>query len=314
LALISTTPTLAEMVPVENIAAWELVKDADPIFGDLGYRLNLPATTPAGAATLSLLCTFEETGTVSYSVQFTSPAVNFGTASVLGKFNSLLRFDDGEIREAEWLLPSGASYVAFSSGGSNFTADMNNPRFEEAVRQGRAGKGGQLGDMLAIGMVASGIQMFYWNVSVSNQLALGFGTGSNRRSMQFDLREGGAAIEKLLAACHTGAEASLPADTRSPREAAPWGTLETVNRQFKTISLDPDQCLELHPVKHRRGDPLRVVDPDNPSEVHTATAGEGDLILEGPKTGLQIYFGENASAGRFQYRTWMRAAASCAED
>ena len=314
LAVCLSTPAWAEMVPVEKIAGWELVKDADPIFGDVGYRLDLSETSGSDASTLSLLCTFEEEGTISYSIQLASSAVNLGEAGMSGKIGSLLRFDDGDIRQAEWLVSNGSSVLSYSSGGSNFVADNDNPRFKEAVRAGNAGQGGHLGRMLAIGMLANGIQMFYWNVSVSQQLALGFGSGPDRRSLLFDLGEGAAAVERLLGICRDAADARAPKDTRSPRERAPWSSLDNTRGEYRTIGLDSKQCLELHPVRHRRGDPLTVVDSDSPGDVLTATAGGTDLVIEGPRRRLEVYFGKRASEGRFQYRTWTRQAASCAED
>lgn len=307
----SSTASRAEMVPVEDIGGWQLMRDADPIFGDLGYRLTLRDTGSTGASTLSLICTFEEERTVSYSIQLTSPELTLPAANGR-QVSGLLRFGDDEIRDSEWIV-SGDS-LSYSSGGANYLAGINDAGFEAAVRAGNAGEGGHLGRMLAIGRLANGIQAFFWKATVSSQLALGFGSGGNRRSLLFNLDDGATAIDRLLAACHDAADARLPEDTVSPREAAPWRSLDTTRGEFKTVSLEVNQCLELHPVRHRRGDPLTVVDSENPATRLTAAVGDADLLIEGPKKRLQIYFGESASAGRFQYRTWDKQAATCDQD
>lgn len=304
----------AELAVVDQIGQWQLLKDDDAIFGPLGFELTTASTSDFGRFQLTLRCYFDKTDTITTGIELSAQDVDFGQfgGSVV---TSLLRYDADEIREAEWLRSRDPSRVGFNAGGSNFSNDYDNPQFRQAQQRARSGDSYGLGRLLDDGYtLAGGIEMFFWNMTVKRQLALGFESRDGRTSISFDLSGGAEAVDRLLEECYQTAEGMRPEDTRSPREAAPWGAFDVRNGMYKSVSLKAGQCLELHAVRHRRGDPLTIDDLVGPGRYKRLRAETGDIVIEGPKERLEIFFGENASEGRFNHRSWTRKAATCDQD
>jgi hypothetical protein len=299
----------AEVREIEKIGQWTFYQDGDEIFGKLGYQITLPSSNNGQSSKLNVFCTFEGSDEYSFGVNIFSDSIDFRQVLNDGVAKSLLKLDQEEVREVNWLPNKNPKSLTFTTL-HNTSLDNDDEAYSLAVEAVRIGE--NTANLFLRGFnYNNAIGRLLWNLTFRDQLALGFVVGGTRQNLVFKLAESKRAMERLFLACAKGANPEGSQEKISPRERATWSLLKTENGEYKSVSLKANECLELHVVKRRRSDPIMVAEQTGDNEFIRETFESGDTVIAGPRKLLQIFFGENASAGVFNARVWDHGGEGC---